>query len=78
MKPQVIVAIVVGILFIIAAVIYFSMSANSLPGFFPGHEAGLATHHYKHGIGALLLGLASFVFAWFQSGKKSMKEEHKG
>src|SRR5205085_12667757 len=41
------------------------------PSFFPGHEAGLTKYHYKHGIGALLLGLGCFAFAWFQSGKKS-------
>ena len=43
---------------------------ESLPGFLPGHEAGSAHHHVKHGIAALLLGLGAFVLAWFQSGPR--------
>jgi len=70
-KLLVIVAILLGTLFVIAAFVYFSTPASSLPGFFPGHTAGAMTHHYKHGIGSLLLGIACFIFAWFQSGKKS-------
>ena len=77
-KPLVIVAALVGIVLVVAAVIYFSMPASSLPNFFPGYESGLSTHHYKHGIGALLLGIGCFIFAWFQSGKKSVKEEKNG
>jgi uncharacterized membrane protein HdeD (DUF308 family) len=62
-------AIVVGVILIIVAVIYFVEPAKSLP--FPnflGHESGSTHHHIKHGIAALLLGIACFVFAWFQSG----------
>jgi hypothetical protein len=79
-KPLVIVAVILGILLLVASVIYFIEPASSLPAFFPGHTAGMSAHHYKHGIGALLLGLACFVFAWFQSGKKSSsaKEEKNG
>jgi len=28
-----------------------------LPGFFPGHEAGVARMHYKHGIVSGVLGI---------------------
>ncbi len=61
-------AIIIGIVLIVVAVIYFVEPAKSLP--FPGflgHEAGSNRHHVKHGIAALLLGLACFVFAWFHS-----------
>jgi hypothetical protein len=34
----------------------------------PGFDPTMTKTHLKHGIGALLLGLAAFVFAWFQSG----------
>jgi hypothetical protein len=64
-------AIVVGALLIIVAVIYWLEPAKSLP--FPdflGHQAGSSTIHIKHGIAAFLLGIACFVFAWFQSGPK--------
>lgn len=69
------VAAILGVLFIISAVIYFITPAESLPSFFPGHEMGLTKTHFKHGIGSLFLGLACFAFAWFQSGKKKNKVE---
>ena len=74
-KPVVIVATATGLIFVVIAIIYFVEPARALPRFFPGYEIRLASHHYKHGIGALLLGLACLAFAWFQSGKKSVKEE---
>ncbi|HSW97396.1 MAG TPA: hypothetical protein VLF89_06235 [Candidatus Saccharimonadales bacterium] len=73
-KPLVLVAIILGIIFLILAGIYFMEQAKSLPGFLPGYEANVATRHYKHGIGALVLGLACFAFAWFQSGSKKSKD----
>lgn len=69
-KPIVLLAGVVGILFVIAGVIYLLQPAQSLPHFFPGYDAELTRHHYKHGIGMLILAAGCFVFAWFQSGKK--------
>jgi len=81
-KPFVILAILLGVIFIGASIIYFIEPARYLPNFFPGYDRALTTHHYKHGIGAFLLGIACFVFAWFQSGKKSssasLKEEKNG
>jgi hypothetical protein len=50
------------------AVVYFVDSADALPSFFPGHQAGSSHHHVKHGIAALVLGLGAFVLAWFQTG----------
>ena len=61
-------AVLAGIVLIAIAVIYWVEPAKSLPGFFPGHEAGSAHHHVKHGIAAFLVGLACLVFAWFQTG----------
>jgi len=63
-------AIVLGIILIIVALIYWVEPAGSLPGFFPGHQAGSGHHHAKHGIAAFLLGLACLAFAWFRSGPK--------
>ena len=65
-----IIAIVVGIVLIAIAIVYWVEPAKSLPGFFPGHQAGSSHHHVKHGIAAFLVGLASFAFAWFRSGPK--------
>jgi hypothetical protein len=61
-------AVLAALLLIGLAVLYFADSASSLPSFVPGHQAGSAHHHVKHGIAALLLGIASLVFAWFQTG----------
>ena len=48
---------VLGIVLLIAAAVYFVMPADQLPGFFPGHEAGVAKIHAKHGIVAGVAGL---------------------
>jgi hypothetical protein len=70
----VIAASVAGVLLIVIALVYFAEPAKSLPGFFPGHEAGSNHHHVKHGIAALLLGIGAFVLAWFQSGPRARVE----
>jgi hypothetical protein len=61
-------AVIVGLLFVALAALYWAEPAKSLPSFVPGHQAGSGHHHVKHGIAAFLLGLACFVFAWFQTG----------
>ena len=61
-------AIVVGIALIAVGIVYFALPAKSLPGFFPGHQAGSNHHHVKHGLAAFLLGAACLVFAWFRTG----------
>jgi hypothetical protein len=68
-RPALIIpAVLVGLLLLALAILYFVDSADALPSFIPGHEAGSAHHHIKHGIAALLLSLGCFAFAWFQSG----------
>ena len=61
-------AIVGGLLLLALGVLYMAEPASSLPALLPGHEAGSAHHHVKHGIAALLLAAALFVYAWFQTG----------
>jgi hypothetical protein len=37
-------------------------------------QQGFSTHHHvKHGIAAILVGLACLAFAWFRSGPKSQR-----
>jgi hypothetical protein len=50
-----------GVVLLVIAAVYFLVPADQLPGFFPGHEAGVTRVHYKHGIvsgvvGVVLLG----------------------
>lgn len=63
-------AVILGIVLIVIGIVYFAEPARSLPSFFPGHEAGSTHHHVKHGIAAVLVGLACFAFAWFNTGPK--------
>jgi protein-S-isoprenylcysteine O-methyltransferase Ste14 len=60
LRKLVIPAVVVGILLIVVAVVYFATPEHSLPSFFPGH-----------GIAALVVAVACFAFAWFQTGPKT-------
>ena len=46
-----------GVVLLVAAAVYFLVPADQLPGFFPGHEAGVAHVHTKHGIVAGVIGL---------------------
>jgi hypothetical protein len=69
-RPQLILpAVLLGIVLLVVAFVYFVEPAGSLPSFFPGHAAGSTHHHAKHGIAALIVAIACFVFAWFQSGQ---------
>ena len=63
-------AVIRGIALIVVGIVYFAEPAKSLPSFFPGHDAGSTHHHTKHGIAAVLVGLACFVFVWFNTGPK--------
>lgn len=69
---------IIGLLLLASSLVYFLQPASSLPSFMPGYDAALVKHHYKHGIACLLLALAAFSFAWFQTGQKSPKEEKQG
>ncbi len=61
-------ALVVGLIFVVIGVLYIATPASGLPGFLPGHEAGSAVHHTKHGLLAIALGICAFVAARFVGG----------
>jgi hypothetical protein len=54
MKP---ILTVLGVILLIVAGVYFLVPADQLPGFFPGHEAGVTHIHTKHGIVAGAIGI---------------------
>jgi O-antigen/teichoic acid export membrane protein len=60
-------AVLAGILSIGLAIYYWMTPAGALPTFIPGHEAGVTTVHFKHGLGMLIIGVGLFVYAWFAS-----------
>jgi hypothetical protein len=50
-----------GVILLIIAAVYFVVPADQLPGFFPGHQAGVAHAHIKHGIVAGVVGVVLLV-----------------
>ena len=70
-RQLVIPAVAIGVVLIVIAIVYWVDTADALPSFFPGHEAGSSHHHVKHGLAAFILGVGAFIFAWFQTGPAS-------
>jgi hypothetical protein len=48
---------VLGVILLIIAAVYVLVPADQLPGFFPGHEAGVTRVHFKHGVISGVLGI---------------------
>jgi hypothetical protein len=59
----------IGAALIALGVYYWVTPAGSLPSFFPGHLAGSAHKHMKHGLAALIVAIVCFLGAWMLSGK---------
>lgn len=62
MKP---VLALLGLVLIVAAVVYLTMPADQLPSFMPGHEAGVTRVHMKHGLVAGIAGVVLLAAGWF-------------
>ena len=64
-------AALIGFVLIAVGVIYIAFNEHDIPSFFPGHVSHPSSHHHvKHGIAAILLGLACLAFAWFRTGPR--------
>ena len=74
-KPITMFLIIIGVVFIALGVYYFVTPAGSLASWAPGHAAGSTHTHFKHGLAATLLGLGSWVLAWFSLGAKCKSSE---
>jgi hypothetical protein len=61
------VLLLVAVVLVVIAILYFTQTANGLPSFFPGHTAGSTHKHVKHGIAALGLACLAAIGAWFSS-----------
>ena len=46
-----------GVVLLVVAAVYFLLPADQLPGFLPGHEAGVTRVHTKHGVVSGVAGL---------------------
>ena len=69
-RALVILLIILGVLFVAVAVYYWVTPAGSLASFVPGHLAGSAHKHVKHGLASLIAGIACFLGAWMLSGPR--------
>jgi len=58
------VAYLLAIICAVAAIVYFTISANSLPPFMPGHAAGSARIHVTHGFAAAIAAVVLFIIGW--------------
>jgi hypothetical protein len=65
MRPATWALIALAVVLIIVAVVYFTTTAGNLPSFFPGHQAGSAHKHTKHGLVFLGLAVLALIGAWF-------------
>jgi hypothetical protein len=54
-----------GVVLLVVAAVYFLVPADQLPGFFPGHEDGVARVHMKHGIIAGVIGIVLIAAGTF-------------
>jgi hypothetical protein len=63
-RPVVLIAAVLGVIFLLLACVYWFVPAGSLPHFMPGFVDGASHVHVKHGFVAFILALALFGFAW--------------
>jgi hypothetical protein len=59
------VAIILGLALAAVAVAYWVVPAGSLPGFFPGFEAGSPHVHVKHGLAAAAAAIVLFAIGWY-------------
>jgi cytochrome b561 len=64
-RPLTIGLVLLAVVLVAIAVVYFTKTAADLPGFFPGHAAHATKHHYKHGVAVILLALLALGAAWF-------------
>ncbi len=60
---------VVGVVLLVIAGVYFLVPADQLPGFLPGHEAGVTRVHVKHGIVSGVVGVV-LIAAGIWMGRK--------
>ncbi|MDT4891395.1 MAG: hypothetical protein QOE97_430 [Pseudonocardiales bacterium] len=66
-----VVLVIIGVLLAIVAGLYFADTASNLPAFLPGHQAGSAHHHTKHGIAAAIVAVLAFAGAWMSGGRRT-------
>ena len=57
--------ILLGVVMLVVAGVYFLIPGEQLPSFFPGHDTGVMRVHVKHGVVAAVAGLVLLAAAWW-------------
>ena len=57
-------AYLLAIICVIAAVLYYTTQAGSLPTFMPGYLAGSTHIHTTHALAAAVAGIVLFLIGW--------------
>ncbi len=65
--------LVLAVVLVVVGVIYFADTAGKLPSFFPGHQAGSAHKHTKHGIAAIIVAVLALAGAWMAGGRNRVR-----
>jgi hypothetical protein len=60
-----IVAILLGLIFLAIAIVYWVVPAGQLPTFVPGYQAGSELTHLKHGIASAVVAVVLFGIGWY-------------
>ncbi|HYQ09146.1 MAG TPA: hypothetical protein VER26_19595 [Xanthobacteraceae bacterium] len=58
------VAYLLAIVCAVAAIVYFTKDAGSLPPFMPGYVAGSTRIHMTHGLAAAIAAVVLFIVGW--------------
>ena len=59
------VVVLLGIVLLVLAGVYFLVPANSLPTFIPGYDAALTRVRFTHGAAAAVAGVVLLIVARF-------------
>ena len=73
-KTLAISAVVLGVVFLALAFVYWTTPASALPSYLPGYDPAMAGVHFKHGLAALILAILLFIYTWFATGPGTKKK----
>lgn len=61
--------VILALISIFIAIIYFTKPASNLPHFYPGYSQGSSHKHVKHAVAFIGLSAILFLSAWMVSGQ---------
>lgn len=67
-SPLSTIAMILGALCVVLALVYWFVPAGSLPAFMPGFAPGSADVHVKHGVAAFVVGVVLIAASRFVGG----------